>query len=240
MSEITLVTGANDRYYKHLKKMLLNFDDYLIKRVIVYDLDINENNLNDLNETNFKNNIIIEKFNYEKYPDHVNLRKYHDNFNTYAWKPIIINEVCEKYKGIVFWFDTRNRFNKDITKLFDILKNQTPIYSPISDGTIKKWTYPSTLKYLNGEKYYGDKYLTRQPRAGGCFGVNFDSEVGKIIVNEWKKYALVKECIAPEGSDRSNHRQDQAILSILFYNLRDKFNFKRIDHYVGFTVHNSL
>ena len=31
-----------------------------------------------------------------------------------------------------------------------------------------------------------------------------------------------KECIIPEGSDRLNHRQDQAILSILYYRYHNK------------------
>jgi hypothetical protein len=34
-------------------------------------------------------------------------------------------------------------------------------------------------------------------------------------VNRWKECAVTKECIAPEGSNRKNHRQDQAVLSVL-------------------------
>ena len=36
------------------------------------------------------------------------------------------------------------------------------------------------------------------------------------------KYSLIQECIAPQGSSRENHRQDQSILSILKYQNKQK------------------
>lgn len=35
------------------------------------------------------------------------------------------------------------------------------------------------------------------------------------MLNDWRDCALEKECISPEGSNRTNHRQDQSVLSIL-------------------------
>jgi hypothetical protein len=50
---------------------------------------------------------------------------------------------------------------------------------------------------------------------------------------EWKDLALIKECICPDGSDRYNHRQDHAVLSILFYKIY-------IMIYVDMSPHNNL
>ena len=37
------------------------------------------------------------------------------------------------------------------------------------------------------------------------------------MAKKWAYYSKQRECISPDGSDRSNHRQDQSLLSILFY-----------------------
>ena len=55
-----------------------------------------------------------------------------------------------------------------------------------------------------------------------------------------RNLALVKICIVPDGSNRSNHRQDQSILSILFYKYKEKHNFKDIPYYVNLSPHNKL
>ena len=41
--------------------------------------------------------------------------------------------------------------------------------------------------------------------------------VYRTIVLPWKTCALAKDCIAPAGSSRKNHRQDQAVLSYLVH-----------------------
>jgi hypothetical protein len=69
------------------------------------------------------------------------------------------------------------------------------------------------------------------------------------IVVPWKRCALVKDCIAPPGSSRANHRQDQAVLSYLVH--RGGYRFATDEpadiavqtkcdrwfyHYIGFGV----
>jgi len=67
--------------------------------------------------------------------------------------------------------------------------------------------------------------------------VNYDIDWCKDFVEEWMKYALLKEYICPDGSDRTNHRQDQAILSILYYKYWDTYRFAQVDHYLGLNCH---
>ena len=35
------------------------------------------------------------------------------------------------------------------------------------------------------------------------------------LARPWYECSLIRQCIAPNGSDRSNHRQDQAALTVL-------------------------
>ena len=147
---LTLVTGANSKYFSFLKQVLNNI--YSIKKnnadinIVVYNLGMTENKLNTLK---LFTNIIIENFDFDKYPEHVSLEKYNGNNCSYAWKPIIY-EVCEKYNGLIHWFDTMNLY-LNFNNLIDILKN-IYIYTPASSGNIKKWTHEKTLKYMDGYK----------------------------------------------------------------------------------------
>ena len=52
----------------------------------------------------------MPQFEFDKYPEHVSLKKYNGIKCTYAWKPIIIHEVCEKYGGLIHWMDTRTLY----------------------------------------------------------------------------------------------------------------------------------
>ena len=232
---LTLVTGADTKYFKFLKQLLNNVikisnSKNINIRIIVYDLGMNKNELEEIQKFSY---VTLERFNFDKYPEHVSLEKYNGFNCSYAWKPIIIHEVCEKYGGLVHWMDTRSLYY-DFNNMINILKNDF-IYTPTSSGNVKKWTYPTTLEYMNGYKY-----IDRECRAGGIFGINYDIDWCKEFVEEWKNLALVKECICPENSNRDNHRQDQAVLTILFYKYQEKYNFKYINYYVDLTVHNSL
>lgn len=232
---LTLVTGADTKYFKFLKQLLNNVikisnSKNINIRIIVYDLGMNKNEIDEIKKFSY---VTLESFNFDKYPEHVSLEKYNGFNCSYAWKPIIIHEVCEKYGGLVHWMDTRSLYF-DFNNMINILKNDF-IYTPTSSGNVKKWTYPTTLEYMNGYKY-----IDRECRAGGIFGINYDIDWCKEFVEEWKNLALVKECICPENSNRDNHRQDQAVLTILFYKYQEKYNFKYINYYVDLSVHNSL
>ncbi len=70
------------------------------------------------------------------------------------------------------------------------------------------------------------------------------------VVVPWKACAMAKDCIAPPGSSRENHRQDQAALSYLVHRSGYQFagDTRRIRlgvrtkcdrwfyHYIGFNV----
>lgn len=233
---LTLVTGTNSgKYFKFLKQLLNNVinisDNKNIEiRIIVYNLGMNDNEIKEIMMFKY---ITLENFDFNKYPEHVSLEKYNGDNCSYAWKPIIIYEVCEKYGGLVHWMDTRSLYS-NFNNLINILETEY-IYTPTSCGTIKRWTHPTSLQYLNGYKYE-----MCESRAAGVIAVNYNIDWVKNLIKEWKELALIKECICPDNSDRSNHRQDQSILSILFYKYKDKYNFKNISHYVDLSIHNRL
>lgn len=234
----TLVTGANSKYFNYLQRLLgnifgiINNDEYcnLTINVVIYDLGLTEEECT-ITKKNFPK-IKLETFNFSKYPDHLSLEKYNGYNCSYAWKPVIIHEVCEKYGDLVHWMDTRNLYSSFI-HLIDTIKKEG-MYSPESSDNIERWTYPTTIQLMNGYKYC--KYNCR---AGGVVGINYNIGWCKDLIKEWKDLALIKEYIVPDGSNRGNHRQDQAVLQILYYKYQEKYNFTSINHYIDFSVHNN-
>jgi hypothetical protein len=83
--------------------------------------------------------------------------------------------------------------------------------------------------YLNADpNEYGDKPNADATLVG--FGIGSASTadreaVYQNIVLPWRACAMVNDCIAPRGSSRKNHRQDQAVLSYLVH--RAKYSFVR-------------
>src|SRR5579883_890723 len=43
----------------------------------------------------------------------------------------------------------------------------------------------------------------------------FDTNQVQSLIDKWLSCSMVKECIVPKGSNRTNHRQDQAAISVL-------------------------
>jgi hypothetical protein len=235
---LTIVTGSDSKYFIFLRQLLDNvttvvknkFHSNIKVNIVVYDLGLTDE---ESEKIKLYPDIIVEKFNFSLYPEHVSLEKYNGLNCNYSWKPIIIQEVCEKYNNMIYWIDTQCLLS-DFTNLIDIL-NKNYIYTPISSGLVSLWTHETTLKYMDAYKY-----TSYSSRSAGVFAINYNIEWCKELVKEWKNLALIKECICPEGSDRSNHRQDQAILSILYHKYQEKHRFKIIDELVGIKIHQSL
>ena len=215
---LTLVTGANYTYFSYLKQLLNNAikisnDKNIQIRIIVYNLGLADIQLDEIKSFPY---VILENFDFYKYPEHVSLEKYNGINCTYAWKPIIIYEVCGKYGGLVHWMDTRNLYS-DFNNLIKILSNNY-IYIPMSSGNVERWTHPTTLKYMGGYKY-----RSYQCRNAAIFGINCNIKWCKEFVKEWKDLALIKECICPKH-----------------YKYHEKYNFKLINNYINLSSHNLL
>lgn len=155
------------------------------------------------------NNIIYRKFNYSLYPTYFNINK---RKGEYAWKPIIINITYYMMQRTILWLDSGCVITNKLNKVFhDIRKYHC--WSIYSCGNISRWTHIGMIKYYN----ITTNITTRRTCNGALVGFKWNSNISKTILNEWVDCALTKECIAPNGSNRINHRQDQSALSILLY-----------------------
>ena len=218
-----IVTATNDSYIKtmidFIEKFFINCGS---NDLIVYDIGLSKTNIKLIEQLKNTYNFEFKTLNYDLYPEHVNVNKYKGLFCSYAFKPVIIyneaNNPSNKNKNII-WMDSANRFNETIINNICNSVNKYGIYSPISNdrGSIEsiELNHPATVKLLGlTELEHKSKLYSI---SANLVGLNYSSECGRKILNEWYNYSLNKAIIMPQDSSRNNHRQDQTILSILMY-----------------------
>ncbi|WP_370090171.1 DUF1647 domain-containing protein [Ekhidna sp.] len=220
-----IVTAANNTYFKNFCQLMYSFmrnKEYENSTVIFYDLGLDQNQSEAIKakaKAIFKY-VEYRAFDFNSYPEFVKPK-----YNTYSWKPLIIHEVFNEKKGNIFWKDSANQILKNLKPIWDEI-NRTGTYIPFSgSGTLKEWTIQATMDYLRVPKEY---YQARN-RAGNTCGFSYSNKNVRQLVEEWKDLALIRECIRPEGANRSNHRDDQSLLTILLL-IRDYGQSLEVTH----------
>jgi len=219
--DFVIITAADDKYIKTLQNFIYSFT-LDIHCLIIYDLGLNDENKKIIHELNEIYSFTFKKFDYNSYPEHVDIKKYNGLFCSYSFKPIIIyNEANnESNKGkYIIWMDSANRFNKNSIEMVCNSVVKYGIYSPISanQNTIEsiELNHRDCVAQYNITEYEHIYSLTS--RSANVVAIDYNSRCGFSILNDWYKASLDKDIICPNGSSRNNHRQDQTVLSILMY-----------------------
>lgn len=211
--DLTIVTAASQNHSKSLIQFLCSLivNKVVFKQVYVYDLGLDPATLRIIKDMFSEKQVRIRTFDYTKYPSYFNID---DECGQYAWKPVIIEEVAHDVKdGLLFWCDAGNKIVDDLMPLYDFM-GKNYIFTPVSLGSIVDRTHPATMEYLSIQPDSSIAKLSMRNAAQVCFHIH---EKTLQFIEEWSNCAQIKNCIAPDGSNRLNHRQDQSILSILFY-----------------------
>lgn len=218
--DIVFLSAIDKNFYENFLIFAKSYYKHLENSLILYDLGLEKIQINEIKKQ-FPQ-IKLKKFNFDKYPSFIS--EYTDGkLGQYAWKPIVIHETLFHYKCKVVWIDGGSVVTKKILNL-KIFLTAIGLLSPISSNRLVDWTHPKTIDIIGLDT----KYFNKRNFSGGlvCFDYNYDN--ANKISKEWFKFALNQDCISPESSNRSNHRQDQAILSVLFYKYFLKYRISYI------------
>lgn len=211
-----LVTGSSSNHFHLLLIMIFNVFQYENDICInVWDLGLTTQQLKKLKKMYIilkknKQDIILhyDIFNYSAYPFFFNIKR---NAGEYAWKSTIISIAYNRYKIPLLWLDAGCFIKGSLQNVF-------------------KEIHIKTLIYLNTSRKIYNKLMC----AGGVVGLYYPSLKVNKLLNEWVSCSMNKECIAPYLSNRSNHRQDQSVFSILLY--QNNFNCYNTKQF-NFTTH---
>lgn len=212
---LTIATAASQNHSNSLLQFLSSLITHNVPfdNLFVYDLGLEPSVIATIRNMFPTQNMQIRTFCFHQYPSYFNIE---ENAGQYAWKPVIIEEVANHVKnGLLFWCDAGNKVMDNLQPLTEFMKTNC-VYTPSSLGVISDWTHPHTLQILDASLLVGKRCRNA---AQVCFSLN---ENTLRLIGDWSSYAQMEDCIAPLGSDRSNHRHDQSILSILYYRFIEK------------------
>ncbi|KAI8060980.1 hypothetical protein BC940DRAFT_310826 [Gongronella butleri] len=217
----TIVTASSANHLCSLENFLYSLYDLRgqvpleqFPRIVVYDIGMNRTQLPILDQ--LKRHGLVDdvvQFNYFEYPRFWDVAI---NAGEYAWKTGIVNEARQVYGGTLVWLDSGNMVTANFLKSIPtIVKEQGGFWSPRSQHTMGRWTHRGMFDYFGVQ-------MQDYARNINCNGaaVAFDTTNQHVVDNimlPWYQCGLDKNCIAPPGSSRLNHRQDQAALTLLVY-----------------------
>ena len=167
---------------------------------------------------------LYHKFDYAAHPPHLDVAV---NAGEYAWKPVIVADVVDRLRAAgatadVVWADAGSYFH-ELAPLSSRVRASGGLWVRRSAGTMRQWTHPSMFTRL-GESVSSADYADRRNADATLIGFAIASagaaagqRLYNAVIAPWRSCALDRDCIAPPGSSRKNHRQDQAVLSYLVH-----------------------
>jgi hypothetical protein len=229
-----IITGCNSSYFKCWINLYHSIKYFLPNSILFFfDLGLTDDERNHIKQYN----IVYEKFDFTKYEDWIHIN---NHSGQWAWKAQCIKTIVDKIdinsdiNQYVAWFDSRNLLHCNLEEIFQFI-DTNGIYTDITEGAIQRWTFHKTIQYLNAENY-----MNSCMRNGALQIYNINMKWVRDFIDEYAALSLVKDCIFPEGSSRSNHRQDQSILSILYYKYKDMYHFQESNYNNYISIHNGL
>lgn len=212
LKKLHFVTGADSSHFQSSLNFLESVRDHEPTSSVTYwDLGLSETEVSDIRKKFPEAD--LRKFEFSLYPSHMNIQ---NNAGWYAWKPVVVALAADQLQELgesnrlLVWADAGDIVLRRLTRLRGLV-GRLGLYTPKSPGKLKTWTHPQTLRILEV-----DQHLWNTQNCNAAL-VAFDlsAEKTKEILGQWVSYAYQKECIAPKGSSRRDHRQDQAILSCI-------------------------
>jgi hypothetical protein len=187
--------------------------------VVCYDLGLTAAETDSLPRWN---RLTLRSFDYAAHPPHMNVQV---NAGEYAWKPVIVADVADEERRSpaprhVLWADAGSYFEA-LEPIADAIDRSRGVWLRRSSGTVADWTHPGMFTFLGEDRSrFADRPnadATLVGLATGHASTDIRESAYRDIITPWAACARARDCIAPAGSSRRNHRQDQAVLTYLVH-----------------------
>ena len=133
------------------------------------------------------------------------------DWSNYGWKPTALAEVVEESDCPVLWLDSACVLVDSLEPVLQKVR-RSGLWAPLAGrGSLEERTHPGTLRELRVEEAIRHQRF----RAGGVCAFDPKHPAARELVLHWRELSWDPAVWAPAGSNRDNHRYDQAILTVL-------------------------
>ena len=215
--ERVVLTGLNDNYFQHLEQLIGSLKLWASDITIeIVDLGLSIENIDRINK--WGGRIKVVPFNFQNYPTHVK------DLGTYAFKILAIKEGLDRHhpNGIL-WIDA-GLVVRDLDRAWHEMDGSEGKFFIARMPTLSEHAFPwgdSSFHHPKTmEKLEIDKVNMLQTQCeAGVQGWNKQGSFYEKAFPLLVSCALDVGCIAPIGSNRQNHLQDQTVLNAVFSKL---------------------
>lgn len=151
----------------------------------------------------------LRTFDYDAVPAFMKAEGGPRHAGEYAWKAVIVDNMLREADNVL-WLDTgvRLRTVNEVARLAALIP-EAGFVATWTAGNVSDWTHNATIRLLDADELR-DAKMCNAAAAGFS-----SSSKSTALVRAWVECSMNVNCIAPPGSSRKNHRQDQSALSIL-------------------------
>eukprot|EP00944_MAST-04C_sp_MAST-4C-sp1_P002950 g2950.t1 len=212
-ANINILTGANSGYFKQLKNLVGSIHVWEPSlSIYVYDLGLTTDEKSKI--LKWRNCHIRSLKNLTtRVPEHVY------DVSTYAFKILIIQDMLLQFANVLY-IDAGSVLLRPLDIVREQLQRKGYFFLPQTSDAFpwpnKKYHHPNTLKLVGctDEKIM---FIQNKSPTKGCVatvqGWTRNGLITKMVFAPILKCNLQKPCITPNGSDRTNHLQDQTVLN---------------------------
>tara|TARA_R110002126_G_scaffold212703_3_gene359263 strand:- start:76 stop:783 length:708 start_codon:yes stop_codon:yes gene_type:complete len=229
-----ILTGACNGYYYSLRQLINNLKgmgkgDH--HKFFIFNLGMSEHRWEFIkSRPNLdKRFIFIDRLPWTKYPAHFK------DLQTYAFKSMCFDLIKEDIKDqVVMWMDSACLLERELG-ITEYLIKEKVIYTPYSAENIARYCHPATIERMG---YKGS--LDNTMRSGGLLGIDLSKEAGKNFLSDYKMIMKYENIVCPLGSNKSNHRQDQSVLTLMYWRGVEEGHIEPEDRWIGLSFHNNI
>ena len=160
--------------------------------------------------------LYYRKFDFSHFPAWVNISD-PEIRGAYTWKVVSYFDVLNQTKRMIAWSDGGNMWTQSIVK--DMIRTAAEgMFTPYSGDSLQRWVHGKSKQFLASNKMVRKLFDGKGMCTGGYLLVNYYNENAmNNVIFPLLQCAYTRKCISPERTNRKNHRQDQAILSVLVH-----------------------